>query len=58
MVLMRRELRELHDQHMEAGKISPEALGDFNEIYEIYHELGGNGIGTVWKNDVEKLERR
>lgn len=57
-ILMRRELRELHDEHMEKGHITDEALGEFLEIYEIYHELGGNGRGTVWKNDVEKLERR
>lgn len=57
MILMRRELRMLHDHHMSNGKISTEDLGEFEEIYEIYHNLGGNGIGTVWKNDVEKLER-
>lgn len=57
-VLMRRELRELHDEHMRAGFIKPYQLGEFEEIYEIYHALGGNGTGTIWKEDVEKLERR
>ncbi len=57
MLLMRRELRELHDKHMEDGYISSDDLGEFEEIYEVYHGLGGNGVGTVWKNDVERLER-
>lgn len=58
MVLMRRELRLLHARHMERGYINDEDLGEFEEVYEVYHSLGGNGQGTVWKNDVEKLERR
>lgn len=57
MILMRRELRELHEKHMAAGSISSEELGEFQEIYEVYHELGGNGTGTVWKKDVEGLNR-
>lgn len=57
MILMRRELRELHDKYMAEGEISPYSLGEFEEIYQIYHDLGGNGTGTVWKNDVEGLER-
>lgn len=58
MILMRRELRELHDKHMKEGHISPHQLGEFEEIYDVYHALGGNGTGTVWKEDVEKLERK
>lgn len=57
-VLMRRELRELHDVHMAKGEIDTESLGEFEEIYEIYHQLGGNGIGTLWKEDVERLVRK
>lgn len=58
MLLMRRELMELHNTHISEGYISDTELGNFEEIYEVYHGLGGNGIGTVWKNDLEHLERR
>lgn len=58
MLLMRRELRDLHTTYMEKGYISDEELGSFEEIYEVYHGLGGNGVGTVWKTDLERLERR
>lgn len=56
--LMKRELRLLHEKWMEKGYVTSTALGEFEDIYEIYHELGGNGEGTVWKNDIERLERR
>lgn len=58
MILMRRELRLLHEKWMEKGYVTDTALGEFEEIYEIYHSLGGNGTGTVWKTDLENLERR
>lgn len=58
MMLLRRELREFHERYMAVGKISDDELGTFEEMYEVYHNLGGNGVGTVWKNDLEKLERR
>lgn len=58
MLLMRRELRLLHEKWIAKGYVTDIALGEFEEIYEVYHELNGNGVGTVWKNDMEKLERR
>lgn len=58
MLLLRRELREFHQKHMANRCISDDELGTFEEMYEVYHNLGGNGVGTVWKNDLEKLERR
>lgn len=56
-ILLRRELRELHDIYMDAGKISSEQLGEYNEIYDVYVSHGGNGTGTVWHNDVNNLTR-
>lgn len=58
MLLLKRELREIHEDCMRKGVIADYELGLFEEIYEVYHGLGGNGTGTVWKNDLEKLERR
>lgn len=57
MFLLRGELRELYNRCMEAGKISDYDLGSFEEMYDVYHSLGWNSVGTVWKNDLEKLER-
>lgn len=57
-VMMRSLLRDRHADAMSKGYISSEDLGDFEDIYLAYHNLGGNGIGTAWKEDVEKLERK
>lgn len=56
-LLLKAELKELHKQHMENGKITSEDVAEFNEIYETYHNLKGNGLGTIWKEDIDKLER-
>lgn len=57
MVLLRRELRELHDRYMADGVVTSEQLGEYNEIYDVYKDHGGNGTGTVWYADVNKLRR-
>lgn len=56
--LMKKELKDIHAKAMSERKISAYELGVFSEIYSIYHEMGGNGTGTVWKNDVERLPRK
>lgn len=56
-LLLKAQLKELHREHMKNGKISPEDVAEFNEIYEAYHKLKGNGLGTIWKEDIDKLER-
>ena len=56
-LLLKSQLRQLHKEHMEAGKISADDVVEFNEIYDAYHELKGNGLGTLWKEDIDKLER-
>lgn len=57
-ILMRRELRELHDTCMKQGFATAEQLGEFKEIHAIYAEYHGNGTGDVWLSDMEHLERR
>ena len=57
-LLLRVNMEDKHDYHMERGFISSDDLADFQDMYETYHALGGNGRGTVWKNDLERLERR
>lgn len=57
-VLMRKELRDIHGEALKAGEISEDKLFDFNEIYKAYHMLGGNGRATIWKTDIERMERK
>lgn len=57
-VLMRHEMRLMYEKWSENGYITIEAAGEFDEIYNIYTKLGGNGKGTEIKKQIDLLERR
>ena len=57
-ILLRSVMREYHDKYLERGSITSDELAEYRELYDAYHNLKGNGKGTVWKEDVEKLERK
>ena len=46
VVLLKRELREMYYSLKHKQTISAEDFNDFDEVYQIYHALGGNGSGT------------
>lgn len=46
VVLLRRDLREMYYSLKNKQTISAEDFNDFEEIYQVYHALGGNGSGT------------
>lgn len=56
MLLLRIQLIEYHDKYCSAGKIPSYAYENFTEIYEAYRNLGGNGMITKMKEEVEHLE--
>lgn len=58
MLLLRGQLKAYHKEYMQRGWITSEELADYLEMYEAYHSLGGNGVATKWKEDVQKLEVR
>ena len=58
MLLLRGQLKEYHKEYMQRGWVTSEELADYLEMYEAYHSLGGNGVATKWKEDVQKLEVR
>lgn len=55
MLLLRVQLIEYHDKYMKRGSIPSYAYENFIEMYEAYHELGGNGMVTHMKEEIEKL---
>lgn len=55
MLLMRVQLIEYHDKYMELGKIPSYAYENFVEMYEAYHELGGNGMVTKMYKEMQEL---
>ena len=58
MLLLRVQMIEYHDKYMQLGSIPSYAYENFCEMYAAYHELGGNGMITHMKDEIEKLEIR
>lgn len=55
MLLLRVQLIEYHDKYMTLGSIPSYAYQNFMEMYETYHELGGNGMITKMMHEIEEL---
>ena len=55
MLLLRVQLIEYHDRYMKLGSIPSYAYENFCEMYEAYHKLGGNGMITKMKEEIEEL---
>ena len=58
MMLLRVQLIEYHDRYMALGHIPSYAYENFVEMYDAYHDLGGNGMVTHMYEDIKKLEIR
>lgn len=58
MLLLKIQLIEYHSKYTEVGYIPSYAYQMFCEIYEAYHELGGNGMGTKMKEEIDELHIR
>ena len=55
MLLLRVQLIEYHDKYMAKGEIPSYAYQNFCEMYEAYHELGGNGMVTKMNEEIHEL---
>ena len=55
MLLLRVQLIEYHDKYTQLGEIPSYAYQNFTDMYEAYHELGGNGMVTKMKEEIEEL---
>lgn len=58
MLLLRAKLIEYHKEWTERGYITTHGIQNFLEMYDAYHALGGNGMVTHLKEEVERLEVR
>ena len=55
MLLLRVQLIEYHDKYTSLGEIPSYAYENFEEMYEAYHELGGNGMVTKMHKEIQEL---
>lgn len=58
MLLLKIQLIEYHSKYTEDRYIPSYAYQTFCEIYEAYHALGGNGLGTKMKEEIDELHIR
>lgn len=55
MLLLRVQLIEYHDKYMLQNSIPSYAYSNFIEMYEAYTLLGGNGMVTKMKKEIDEL---
>ena len=55
MLLLRVQLIEYHDRYVELGEIPSYAYNNFIEMYDAYHDLGGNGMVTKMYEEIKAL---
>ena len=58
MLLLRVQLIEYHDKYVELGEIPSYVYNNFVEMYEAYHDLGGNGMVTKMYEEIQDLHLR
>ena len=55
MLLLRVQLIEYHTKYTALGTIPGYAYQNYCEMYSAYHELGGNGMITKMKQEIDEL---
>lgn len=55
MLLLRVQLIEYHSKYMKQGEIPSYAYQNFEEMYEAYHDLGGNGMVKKMYEEIKTL---
>lgn len=55
MLLLRVQMIEYHNKYMALKEIPSYAYQNFMEMYNAYHALGGNGMVTKMKHEIEEL---
>lgn len=57
-LLLKRELNELHIQYIQQDSLTSAQYATFQDMYNTYHDLGGNGTATRWYNDINVMTIR
>ena len=52
---LRVHLIEYHDKYMAVGELPSYVYQNFNDMYDTYKDLGGNGMITKMHEEIEEL---
>lgn len=55
-LLLRREMRDMYDILKDQKTITAAQFNEFDEMYQVYHGLGGNGSGTHMYDKIKEKE--
>lgn len=55
MLLLRVQLIEYHDRYVAEGSIPSYAYDNFCDMYDAYHDLGGNGMVGKMKREIDNI---
>ena len=55
MLILRRDIIDDHEKYMTRGEIPTYAYENFDEMYQAYHNLGGNGLATKMFEEIREL---
>lgn len=58
MLQLRYMLQRYHTEYMLQEFVTTEQYRNFEEIYNVYHSLKGNGTATKWFDEIKELEIR
>ena len=58
MLLLKVQLIEYHEKWIRRGYITKHGLENFTEMYKAYRQLGGNGMVTHLREEIEELKIR
>lgn len=54
MLLLKIQLIEYHDKYMDEDNLPTYVYDNFDEMYKVYQELGGNGMVKHMKEAIDK----
>lgn len=55
MLLLRVQIIEYHDKYMRKGTIPTYAYDNFEDMYNCYHDLGGNSMADKMHEEINEL---
>ena len=56
--MMRQLIRTAHKQFVADGGIDEDQLEHIEQVYQVYHSLGGNGTADRWIKELRELKRK
>lgn len=54
VMLLRERMHDIYEKYKTSGQISTFEAGRFNDLFDVYAAMGGNGQAKIWKNEINQ----